>query len=167
MYRFTEDTSFDESFREVVDKEINSILLSDNTDYQQTPSILTDNLTYDELDDAIKSLPLNKAPGQDNVTYEHIKYGGETLKTCLFNLFDNILVSGTIPVKFKHGLIITLHKGAGKSFSNPDNYRAISLLPSIAKIFEKILLNRLENSIISKSIHPLNTGFKRVKVAKW
>ena len=63
LYRFTEDSSFDESFREVVDKKINNILLSDNTDYQQTPSILTDNLTYDELDDAIKSLPLNKAPG--------------------------------------------------------------------------------------------------------
>ena len=147
MYRFTVDSSFDESFREVVDKEINRILSSDNTDYQQTPSILTDNLTYDELDDAIKSLPLNKAPGQDNVTYKHIKYGGETLKACLFNLFDNILVTGMIPVKFKHGLIITLHKVAGKSFSNPDNYRAISLLPSVAKIFEKILLNRNFNNI--------------------
>ena len=35
LYRFTEDSSFDECFREVVDKEINRILSSDNTDYQQ------------------------------------------------------------------------------------------------------------------------------------
>ena len=166
LYKFTEDSSFDENFRKHVDTEINRIISCDNSSYQQSPSILSCCLTFEELESAIKSLPLNKAPGQDNITYEHIKYGGEVLKTCLFNLFDSILSSGMTPTKFKHGLIITLHKGAGKSFSNPDNYRAISLLPSIAKLFEKILLNRLENSIIAKSIHPLQHGFQKGKSCK-
>ena len=166
LYKFTEDSSFKENFRKHVDTEINRIISCDNSSYQQSPSILSCCLTFEELESAIKSLPLNKAPGQDNITYEHIKYGGEVLKTCLFNLFDSILSSGMTPTKFKHGLIITLHKGAGKSFSNPDNYRAISLLPSIAKLFEKILLNRLENSIIAKSIHPLQHGFQKGKSCK-
>ena len=162
LYKFTRDSSFDEPFRQFVDKNINRIIGSDDTDDSQIPSLLTGNLSLAELNAAIKSLPLDKAPSRDNITYEHIIYGGKTLKQCLFELFD-ILVSGNIPVKFKQGLIITLHKGAGKSYTNPDDYRAISLLPSIAKLFEKLLLNRLENFVISKSIHPLQYGFQKRK----
>ena len=112
-----------------------SVIASDYTDDSQIRSILTGTLSLAELNAAIKSLPLAKAPSRDNVTYEHITYGGETLKQCLFELFDNILVSGNIPFKYKQGFTITLHKGARKSYTNSNNYRANSLLPSIAKLF--------------------------------
>ena len=166
LYKFSTDSSFDEEFRKSVDEKINNITSSDTACHSRESSILTGYLSREELNVAIKSLPRNKAPSSDNITYEHIMFGGETLHRCLHELFNNILVSGIIPVKFKQGLIITLHKGAGKPYSNPDNYRAISLLPSIAKLFEKILLTRLENSKVAKSIHPLQHGFQKGKSSK-
>ena len=166
LYKFTNDSSFDEEFRECVDEKINSLISRDASAKSKVSSILTGNLSHGELAAAIKSLPRNKAPCRDNITYEHIINGGELLQQCLSNLFNSILASRNIPVKFKQGLIITLHKGAGKSYADPDNYRAISLLPSIAKLFEKILLTRLENSVITKSIHPLQHGFQKGKNSK-
>ena len=64
-------------------KNINRIIASDDTDDSQIPSLLTGNLSIAELNAAIKSLPLDKAPSRDNITYEHIIYGGETLSVCL------------------------------------------------------------------------------------
>ena len=43
-----------------------------------------------------------------------------------------------IPKCFKTGLTATLHKGKGKSTKEPKNHRAISLLPVVSKLFEKV-----------------------------
>ena len=51
---------------------------------------------------------------------------------------------GYIPDLLKQGVIITLHKGGRKSKKGPNNYRAITLLSAILKLFERILLKLLE-----------------------
>ena len=61
----------------------------------------------------------------------------------LTRLFNNVLNFTKVPSAFKDGLTITLHKGNGKSKTDPNNYRAISLLPAISKIFEKEHLPKL------------------------
>ena len=65
-----------------------------------------------------------------------------------------------IPVSLKYGTIITLHKGNGKRKDVPKNYRAITLSSSILKLYERILLKRLQNCI-SKPLHPLQGGFQK------
>jgi len=62
----------------------------------------------------------------------------------LTQLFNLIINTEKIPVKFKTVLTVTLHKGKGKSQTEPSNFREISLLPIVSKEFEKILLSRLE-----------------------
>ena len=52
----------------------------------------------------------------------------------------------------KRGLIITLYKGSRKYDDNHKNYRGISLLPVLAKLFDKVLLNRNNEWIHSESI---------------
>ena len=113
-------------------------------------------MTISELAKVIKSLPTGKCASKDNLTYEHIKYGGDLLIKCLTNLFNLILSIEKVPDDFKNGLTITLHKGNGKSKSDPNNYRAISLLPVISKLFEKTILNRIEkNDVIQRKLNPL------------
>jgi len=65
--------------------------------------------------------------------------------TQLFNLITN---TEKIPAKFKTGLTVTLHKGKGKSQTEPSNFRAISLLPVVSKVFEKILLVVLKQNTL-------------------
>ena len=43
------------------------------------------------------------------------------------------------------GVILPLFKGKGAKANNKDNYRGITLFPTLCKIFEMVLLKRLEN----------------------
>ena len=54
---------------------------------------------------------------------------------------------GNIPEGLKKGIIITLHKGCRKSKSDPNNYREITPTSCILKLFEGILLQRVEASL--------------------
>ena len=50
-----------------------------------------------------------------------------------------------IPKSLKSVIILSLFKGKGAKANNKDNYRGITLFPTLCKIYEMILLNRLNN----------------------
>ena len=56
-------------------------------------------------------------------------------------LYNTIVYTESIPYFYKRGLIVPIPK-AGKDQSYKDNNRGITLLPTIYKLFEKILLYR-------------------------
>lgn len=85
------------------------------------------------------SLKHNKACGHDAIAYEHIRYGGKLLRKHLEKLFEIILHCGCIPSDWRKSIIILLHKGGNKSKTDTNSYRGISLVPCIAKIFEKLV----------------------------
>lgn len=101
-----------------------------------------------------QSLKFRKAPGYDLITKEHFKYGGETLTLCIAMLFNAITDSGKIPTEWKQGLIIPIYKGAGKPKDSCKSYRPVALLPCIFKIFEKIILSRINSEILQHSKFP-------------
>ena len=55
--------------------------------------------------------------------------------------------NGFIPETMKYGIIITLHKGDRKSKKDPNNYRAITLTSSVLKLFERLILDKLYDSL--------------------
>ena len=59
----------------------------------------------------------------------------------LFMLFNNILESGIYPNGWCEAILCPLHKNG--SVNEVGNYRGISLLPVLSKVFTKILNNRL------------------------
>ena len=56
-------------------------------------------------------------------------------------LFNNILQTGLFPPEWSETVITPVHKKGPKD--DPNNYRAISLINSISKVFIKVLTNRL------------------------
>ena len=122
------------------------------------PNANPDPITSEEVALIVESLPLKKAGGPDKLVNEHLIYAGTILPDILAAIFNPIINSGYTPKSFRHGLIIPLPKGHNKDLSNPSNFRGITLLPVISKVFEKILLNRLSEQ--AGKLHPLQGGFR-------
>ena len=68
-------------------------------------------------------------------------YGENQLAPYLLNLFNKILDIGYFPEKWTEGYIVPVHtKG---SLSDVNNFRGITLLSTLGKLFMRILNNRL------------------------
>ena len=64
------------------------------------------------------------------------------------------------PKSLKTGIILPLFKGKGVKANYKDNYRGITLFPTLCKIYEMILLNRLEKFAVDKGyFSQLQFGF--------
>lgn len=90
------------------------------------------------------------------------------LKTCknvialpLTNIINKSLLQGTLPSRLKISKLYPLHKsGCRKELKN---FRPISLVPTVSKIIEKIVLSRLlnhlqENFLLTKNQHGFIAG---------
>ena len=78
------------------------------------------------------------------IDYEHIRFAGPAPWGTLFQLYDNYFETSSVSKSLKTGIILPLFKGKGAKANNKDNYRGITLFPTLCKIYEMILLNRLE-----------------------
>ena len=102
----------------------------------------------------------NKAAGDDGINYEHMFYGGKIILSLLCKLFSAMLRLCHVPFNMKKGIIFTVFKGGTKNKKDPKSYRAITLTSSILKLFESVLLMRLETKEKLEP-HPLQGGFRR------
>ncbi len=87
----------------------------------------------------------NKAPGPGNLRMELLKYGGYNITEYLKNLFNKIEVSGDIPQEWNMSYISSIHKKGDKTLC--ENYRGISVIPSIVRLFASILKEKIQKGI--------------------
>jgi len=95
-----------------------------------------------EINYIIKQIPVNKSLGHDMITNFIIKNLPNNVIIYLSHLFNTLFRISYFLSSWKHSIIILLLK-PDKPSTNPASYRPISLLPTISKIFEKILLKKL------------------------
>ena len=156
LYSDTKRDHYDVEFETQVEEKVRSIV-------EEFPSSCQDRdtacISIDEVIKAVKSLKKKKACGQDKIYNEHLIYGGPVLYEHLANFFSDMYKYGSVPNSLKEGIIITLHKGGRKSKTDPNNYRAITLSSAILKLFERILLEKVQTSI-TKPLYWLQGGFR-------
>ena len=63
----------------------------------------------------------------------------------LFELYQTFYGNGSVCETLKTGVNMPLFKGKGAKANNKDKYRDITLFAALCKIYEMVLLNRLEN----------------------
>ena len=81
---------------------------------------------------------------------EVLKVGKDFIKGHLITLFNRILSTGKYPLIWSFGLIVPVHKKDDPS--KVENYRGITLLSSLSKLFTTILNNRLYDYATKKGI---------------
>ena len=79
-----------------------------------------------------------------SLDYEHVRFAGPTLWNHLFLLYRDFFQTNAVPENLKTGVILPLFKGKGAKANNKDNYRGITMFHILCKMYEMILLNRLE-----------------------
>ena len=93
----------------------------------------------------------------DGLPYEVYKLAHPSMVTLLTDSFNQFYSNpDTLPHYFGSSSISLLHKK--DDISNPANFRPISLLPTVWKLFSSVLTNRL-NQYICEIISPEQVGF--------
>ena len=141
LYTPINDDKYDSGFKQAVERELEEMVIQS---YFNEDNILKDKFSSNEVMNVCKLLKRNKAPGWDQITTEHVKFGGEMLLHCLRRLFNAIVLYEYVPLYFKRGIIVTLPKG-DKNTLYQDNYRGITLITVFAKLFEKCTMYRIED----------------------
>ena len=102
----------------------------------------------------------NKQCGIDNVINEGIKHSPESYKTLITDLFNVILKTGIIPSDWCISFISPIFKNKG-SKKDPDNYRGISIISCLGKLFTALLNERLTKfADINEIIGEEQAGFR-------
>jgi hypothetical protein len=100
-------------------------------------------ITEKDVEDVLKGINTNKAYGPDNISPRLIKEAGPSIVGILTRLFNKSLQLAKFPSLWKKANVLPIYKKAEDFITT--NYRPVSLLSILAKIFEKIVFKYLFN----------------------
>ncbi len=106
-----------------------------------------------EVATIVDKLKLRKSPGHDQLMPIMLRELSKEGLVYLTSLFNTALRLKYVPQTWKLAKMIVILK-LGKPPENPSSYRPISLLSIIAKVFEKVILLRLQTVINQNKIIP-------------
>lgn len=113
-----------------------------------------------ELIPHLAKLKPNKSPGIHLITNKAVKNFPPSAILVFTAIINNILRLEHFPNPWKTAKVITIHK-KGKDPKNPSSYRPISLLPTLGKITEGVILSFLNAHIQANNIIiPEQHGFR-------
>lgn len=99
-------------------------------------------ISWCEVEKAVKKLKNGKSAGVDEITGEMLKMGGVCVMEWLWKLCCKVFEKGVVPEDWKKAVIVPLYKGKGAK-GDCKNYRGISLLSIVGKVYGMILVDRM------------------------
>ena len=102
--------------------------------------------TLEDLNAAMKHLKSGRAAGLNGITTEIISHFGDETKAWLLLLFNSCATTYQIPKIWRRARVVALLK-PGKDPSSPKSYRPISLLCILYKLYERMILARIQPTV--------------------
>ena len=114
-----------------------------------------------EITKVFKKLKNSNIVGWDNIPTDTLKTNVMTMAPILLNLINKSQAQGLFPQSLKRAKNLPIFKSKDKM--NIANYRPISILPVISKVYEKVFYSRLcgnfsTNNILSSSQFGFRSG---------
>ena len=115
-------------------------------------------ITSQEIEKTINSLPLNKACGPDKIHHKLLKSIAKEISHPLKILFQRSLYENRYPKVWKEAFVIPIYKKGDKT--TPANYRPISLLSCVGKLFERIIFQHIFQYLVDNNLlYDYQSGF--------
>jgi sorting nexin-29 len=119
----------------------------------------SDPITFEEMNEILKTFKNRKAPGGDEIDMEIFKYASITAKLRFLNILNICWAMYQIPDDRRKAIIISIFKKGSRRDCN--NYRGISMLNSAYKIYAKNIVTRCLNTITEVLLQEEQHGFRR------
>ena len=122
-------------------------------------------ISITQVSEYISGLNSAKATELDCTGPRILKMVNDILAPSIAALINKSIKTAKLPDKLKMAKIYPIHKGGSKC--DPVNYRPISILPTVSKIFEKHISKHLIAFLNNnKLIHANQSGFRKNIVVK-
>ena len=117
-------------------------------------------VTYYDVMKAIKDLRSDCSTGYDNIPAKFIKPVADYLASPMTNIINHCINTSSVPSEWKTSRICPVPK-----IKNPQSisdYRPISILPILSKVFERVILQQLTEIIEGEMIYDQQqSGFRK------
>jgi hypothetical protein len=118
-------------------------------------------ITEKEILKCVKLSKRNKSVGDDAISKEYILSTVDVMMSLYIALFNTIFDTGIMPSCWLVGNIVPIYKNKGDT-KDPKNYRSITILSCLGKLFTSILNNRLnEYADAAQLILNNQVGFRK------
>ena len=119
-----------------------------------------DATTEGYLFNILKNVEVTKAAGIDQISGKFLKDGARILAKPISELCNLSMTLGSFPDACKIAKVKPLFKKGSKT--DPSNYRPISLLPLLSKVFERVVFNQTEEFLsLNKVLYDYQSGFRK------
>jgi len=151
---------FDREWQQKVEESVARTVVEDDSGVAAKDHNLVKPITAAEVRVAAKDLSNGKACGRDGIPSELLKYGGEHMMESLALLFDMCQSSERTPSDWHLVNIVPIYKKGDKY--NKANYRRVSLLSCVYKLYARVLQRRLA-AFLQEHIVDEQAGFSAGK----
>ena len=125
----------------------------------EVPDFALKDISVDFVRKELSSLRVNKSSGLKDIHSRILKAGASVLAPPLTHIYNLSLQRSEIPKSWKSAIVTPLHKS--RSLLYPNNFRPISVLPVVMKIFERAIHKQLYDHLTTnKLLSPYQSGFR-------
>ena len=169
LHQTRDDPAFNQEWKASVEDHVLSrknIFCVDKNGQYLDPELGDDNrlltsISQDEIREQLTRCKNRSAPGEDGLSYAVLKRLPNNVVSSIQSLFNASLTIGYFPEEWKTAAIKMVPKH-GKDNKEAKNWRPISLISCLGKLFERIVTSRLSSYLESeKLLSPSQSGFRK------
>ena len=137
LFNETDTSNYDKQFYDSIVQYVHDF----ENNISNTNDFVNEPISYDELEKCVLKLHNKKAVGMDGIPNEILKNKDVMLAT--WKLFTVYFTNGVVPSVWLKSVVVPIPKSSKKDPFTPLNYRGLSILSCVAKLYSSVLNTRI------------------------